>query len=142
MTNKITQFFLLFVVILVLAGFSLVLSKKPKSPLPPEGKHETADNPEQIAALVVEKSYVNDAHTFSGSLVVDEPCSMLSADVDVTIEEPEKITLLFDTRTAGSACDVSSAKKDFIIVVPASFTAELDKVVFNGAAIAFEVRSE
>lgn len=144
MTNKFTQLFVLFVVILALVGFSVVLTnKQTSSPISPAtGDRSATSGLPQTSALVVEKTYAADANTFSGSLMVDEPCSTLGTDVNLNQGNPERITLVFSTSEGAKDCKTSTSKKEFIVVVPSSRSAELEKVVFNGAAVAFEIRSQ
>jgi len=145
MSNKIIQVFLVFVVILVLAGFSIVLSSKQSnilSVLPPESQIGSSGN--QDSALIVEKHYSSDAYTFTGSVMADEGCSTLSTGVDLEQDNPEKITLTFDTETEAipDDCKTPTPRKDFIVVVPTSEGAQLEKVIFNGVSVAFELRAQ
>ncbi|MCL5435478.1 MAG: hypothetical protein M1275_00090 [Patescibacteria group bacterium] len=144
MTNKFAQLFVLFVVILVLVGFSVVLTNRqvPLEDGSDVGAPSSDSNAPQTAVLVVEKTYAADANTFRGSLMVDEPCSMLGTDVDFNQNDPEQITLVFSTSGNAKECGVATAKKDFIVVVPSSESAKLEKVVFNGTAVSFEVHSQ
>lgn len=143
MTNKITQVFLVFVVILVLAGFSFVLNSRQAGILSnPPNQSQIGANQSQDSALVVEKHYSSDANTYTGSIMVDEGCSTLSAGVDLEQASPEKIVITFDTEGSVAGCATPAPRKDFIVVVPSSQQAQLEKVVFNGVPVAFELRSQ
>ena len=145
MTNKFVQAFLLFIVVLVLAGFSIVIKNQTPAffPTPQTITRDDANTstPSSKVTLSIDRYYDSQANTYTGSVMAAEPCAVLDTKIDVEESQPEKINLILETKSGGQ-CENGSQKKDFIIVVPSSEQAKIEQIVFNGELMAFKVHSD
>ncbi|MBI4053724.1 MAG: hypothetical protein HY397_00165 [Candidatus Doudnabacteria bacterium] len=138
--NLLKVFFLL-VIIVVLAGFTIVVQKTQFAWKTPEINYNTAVfRAIQLAPVVIEQAYANSAFTLKGSIEVSDPCARLDTNADFSGEEQEKIKLIIETTIADQDCAGAATKKDFIVVIPTPKYSALDSVEVNGQSVAFELK--
>jgi len=141
MTHKPTQFFLLFVLILVLVGVTLVAERGQRGWLSSKRSQSPLVKNSGGPILILEHKYAASVNTYRGSVESEKPCDVLKTDVELSANSPEQIKLILATDESSSACQGGTNRKDFTIVIPSSTQAQLEEVKFNGQPLAFELRS-
>ncbi|MDP2932927.1 MAG: hypothetical protein Q8N81_02240 [bacterium] len=141
MTHKPTQLFLLFVLILVLVGVTLVAERDQRSWLFGKRSQSPLVKNSGGPTLILEHKYAASVNTYRGSVESAKPCDVLETSVELSSGQPEQIKLILATDKSPSACQGGTVKKDFTIVIPSSTQAQLEEVKFNGQPLAFELRS-
>lgn len=145
MTHKPTQIYLLFVIILVVAGVTLVAREGQRGILrqyraPAVSESQDGNPADGKPVLTLARKYISSANAFFGTVLANQPCEVLKTDAELDSSQPEQIKLLLTTEEGPDKCKRGTTKKDFTIIIPSSEQAQLKEVRLNGQSVAFKIQ--